>query len=442
MRILIPTIGSAGDVHPYVAVALALKARGHEPVMLTNPYFKPRILAAGVGFWPLGTEEEYLRMIRSPELVKVRQSPSFVFNELLLGTFMQQVEAVREAVRTTRPEAVFMHHICFGAVAACEGLGVPMVQGVLAPLFWLSREEKIAFPTLPVPDAPMFVHTAIRWLMRRVGRWQFDRPINARRKDVGVPPIRDCISRSARGGDGLLARDRLTSASQGIRTLGLWSEHFRPRRDDDPITGTICGFCSWDRPPTTGEQLDAEREVLRWMDSGERPVLITLGSSVSHHGADVYDIAEQACRANGVRTLLLVGGNEQPVPASTDQQIRRVPYVAYSPAMARASMIVHHAGIGTTAATMRSGSPSVILPFVNDEFDNSVRARRLGVAEELRASKLTEGRLAEALRRVLNDRAMNERAAALGAKLRAENGAERAAKEIESFVSTRAAATH
>lgn len=438
MRVLLTTIGTAGDVHPYVAIALALKARGHEVTLLANPYFKERILAAGIGFWPLGTTDGYLRLVKSTKLVTQRESVDFVFNELILGTFMPQVEALREAVRVIRPDVVVNHHICFGVGAACEAMGVCHVQGVLAPLFWLSREERIALPTLPIPDAPWLVHKVLRGLMRVVGRIQFDRPINRLRREVGAPAIRHAFAKLARGGDGLVPGERLERASQGVRTLGLWSEHFRPPRADDPITGTICGFCTWDRPPATDAQREQEQRVLRWMDQDAPPVLVTLGSSVSHHGADVYEVATRACEAIGARAVLLVGGDEGAEPSTQNARVLRVPYVSYGPAMLRAAAIVHHAGVGTAAAAMRSGAPSVIIPFANDEFDNSVRARRLGVAEEICVKRLSVKMLASALERALNDQDMRAKAAALGEQMRQENGAERAAGEIEAFVRGRA----
>jgi rhamnosyltransferase subunit B len=45
------TLGSAGDVHPFIGVGLALKARGHDVRIGTNPHFKARIRAAGLGFY-------------------------------------------------------------------------------------------------------------------------------------------------------------------------------------------------------------------------------------------------------------------------------------------------------------------------------------------------------------------------------------------------------
>lgn len=450
--LLLSTLGSAGDVHPYVAIALALQRRGHHVVVMTNPYFQDRIAAAGLGFWPVGTRDEYLQMVTHPDLVTPRASIRHVLNNLVLGTFRQQADALREASVALRPQLIVNHHICFGISAAAEVLRIPIVHGVLAPLFWLSHHERIIPPVLPY--APAWLHQAMRRVKRAIGPWTLDRPVNRHRADVGAPPIRRtflharggedfrpsvaqasrlCVSSSASDtGETPVPPDRVfrSDSLQPPTILGLWSPHFRAKLPDDPTTSHICGFCTWDRPPTSSAQLDEQREITRWMDDAEPPVLITLGSSVSHHGKDTYTLAARACAKLGTRALLLTG--DTTIPASDlPTGIRAVPYAAYSAVMPRASTIVHHAGIGTLAAAMRAGRPQVILPFANDEFDNTHRARTLNVALEVRPNQRTLKHLCAALDTAINNKPMHTAAQTLGQCMQSESGAERAADAIE-----------
>ncbi len=428
-RILLNTIGSAGDVHPFVAIALALHQRGHEVVILTNPYFKDRILAAGIGFWPLGDADTYRRLIKDPRLIAGSRSPTFVIDELIKPAFEPTIEAIRQVQIAFKPDLIVSHHIAFGAAAASELLHIPHVQCVLAPLFWFSRLEKIALPSLPFPNAPGFIDRALRSFARFVGRHTFDPAINRLRKDVGLPPQRDLISRAARGGDGVAPNERLSHPSKGTPTLALWSPHFRGRLEDDPCTGTICGFATWDRPPTLEADIQGERDIIRWMESGPAPVVVTLGSSVSHHGAEVYRIAADACVRAGKRALLLTGGSTDTSP--WPYHIRAVSYASYSHVMPRGCVTVHHAGIGTLAAAMRAGVPEIIIPFANDEFDNAARAERLGVATVIKRRKLSARTLAAAIGQAAADASMVKRSADLAAAMRDENGAASAAAEIE-----------
>lgn len=429
MRILLTTIGSAGDVHPFVAVGLALKARGHEVTLLTNPYFKERIVGAGIGFWPLGTAEEYLRLIRMADLVNAGASPMFVFDNLIAASFAPTLEAVRTLMPVVRPEVIVSHHISFGAHAAAELLGIPYVQCVLSPLFWFSREERIALPSLPWPNAPRVVDRMLRRVARFMARVRLDPVINRLRRGAGLPPIKNIIFSLARGHNGILRGERLGDGSRGVPTLGMWSPHYRPAMGDDPRTGRICGFATFDRPATSGEQLDAERELVGWMESGPEPVLVTLGSSVSHHGREFYRLAAKACVRAGRRGVLLTGGSE--ALGDLPEGIRAVEYAPYSRVMARAAVVVHHAGIGTLAAVMRSGRPGIIVPFANDEFDNAARAGRLGVSITVSRRRLTVNTLAEAVRRATADAALCDQARLTGALIDGEDGAGHAALEIE-----------
>ena len=104
--------------------------------------------------------------------------------------------------------------------------------------------------------------------------------------------------------------------------------------------------------------------------------------------------------------------------------------VAPKAARAFAQLIVHHAGIGTLAAVMRAGKPSLVLPLANDQFDNAVRLAGRGVASILNVRKASAAAVGREIRKVLEDRVMAREADRLGALVRASNGARRAADAI------------
>lgn len=433
MRVLLSTIGTAGDVHPFIAVGLALKSRGHEVVVLANPHFAGRINGAGLGFWPLGMEAEYLRFVKHADLVSGAGSPMYVLHNLVLPAMAPTMEAIGNIRVAFRPDVVMAHHISLGAGAACERLQIPLALAVLAPLFWLSREEHVVMPTLPMYNPPRWLDRIARRAMRPLGRWSVDRPINRARRAAGLSPVCDAAITVARGGDGLLERERI-GRERATAVLGLWSEHFRAVMKDDPTGGEICGFAVWDRPAQTAEGAAAERETIGWMEQGDPPAVVTLGSSVSHHGSAVYEMASAACARLGRRALLLTGAS-----GATAERTgaRAVEYAPYSRVMPRGCVTVHHGGIGTTAAAMRSGRPQVIIPFANDEFDNAARAERLGAAVRLSRRRLSIERLCGAIGEAATDARMIGAAASLGDRLRGEDGAARAAEALERVARSR-----
>ena len=129
-----------------------------------------------------------------------------------------------------------------------------------------------------------------------------------------------------------------------------------------------------------------------------------------------------------MRAVLLTGAVTQNLPETLPAGVMTAGYVAHSEIFPRASAIVHQGGIGTTAQAMRSGRPMVVVPFAHDQFDNGERVRRLGAAQVIYRSRYNARTAERALREIGS---CEGAAAALGAKVRAEDGAVTAADAIE-----------
>src|SRR4030095_8496147 len=131
LHVLLPTIGSAGDVHPVVALALALKARGHRATVVTNPLFQELIEGEGLGFLPLGTVEQAREAIADPDLWHPRKGFEVVARRAIisaLGEVYRHIE--RNADDST---VVAASGIALGARVAQERLGVPLATVHLQP---------------------------------------------------------------------------------------------------------------------------------------------------------------------------------------------------------------------------------------------------------------------------------------------------------------------
>ena len=86
MRILLIPVGSAGDVHPYVGVGLALKARGHDVSVITSAYFAPLMERVGLRLVPLGTVEQYDAVTAHPDLWDQTRGIQVIAAAVALGT--------------------------------------------------------------------------------------------------------------------------------------------------------------------------------------------------------------------------------------------------------------------------------------------------------------------------------------------------------------------
>jgi len=421
LRILLATLGSAGDTHPYIAIGEELVRRGHSVAMLANPHFEGRIRPCGIEFLPLGKESDFLDVLHDPRLAQQGKSPYLVIQALFNKSVEPSYLAMQEAVRDFRPDVIVRHHILFAAGWVAEQHGIPCATGVLTPSMWFHPDE----PTILRSYLPRSLQRALAGPIRVGGklalRWFIDRPVNRARAGLGLPPIRDVFFRESKGSQ---------------RVLGLWSKHFRPPLEGDPPGSEVCGFSFFDRAGG-----DADRSLApsleRFLSKFEEraPVIFTLGTTIVHHAGDMFDVAIRAAREIRRPIVLLVGskGNAETLRDAPDVCVCE--YAPHSLLMPRGSASIHHAGAGSAAQALRSGRPSVSVPFVNDEFDIAHRMQQLGVSAYLPASRLRSKsavrNLADALWQVTETASFLERARELGGQIRVESGSAAASTSVE-----------
>lgn len=172
-------------------------------------------------------------------------------------------------------------------------------------------------------------------------------------------------------------------------------------------------------------------ELVAFLESGPPPVSIGFGSMSTRDPAGLAEVAVGALRIAGRRGLLVSGwGGLAPSDLPHDVcLVREVPHDWLFPRMAAT---IHHGGAGTTAAGLRAGVPAVVTPLFADQPFWAERVARLGVgARPIPLRKLAVERLATAIRRATNDQGMRERAAALGHRIRQEEGVGQAVALIE-----------
>ncbi|MCC6675874.1 MAG: glycosyltransferase family 1 protein [Phycisphaerales bacterium] len=413
MKILLTTVGSHGDVHPFIAVGAALRARGHEVAVLVQPLFRGQVLDAGLEHIPLGEQAVDLDIIaQNPRMMDgVRGSPAII-RELILPEAPRIFNAVADAIDRHRFDLVLTHHICFGAAWACERKDIPCAAACLAPLAWASRHEPLIGTPVSSPSPPRWWYRSTYHLIPPITRWLYDPAMNRARRELGLAKGRDLMFGEARG---------------GVVNLALWSPHFRGPLPDDPGHGHICGF-TWFDAHRDHDHLSPEIE--RFLSEGEPPILFTLGSTAVYVAGPFYEAAAEACRRLKRRGLLLIGRKQAP-PKHLPPGVRAFTYAPHSEVMPRACANVIHGGIGTTAQALRAGRPVVVVPFAHDQFDNAARAFRLGVSRTLRRSKVNPEAMERTLRALLEDPGHAEQARLLGERLSAEDGAPVAAEHLE-----------
>lgn len=194
-------------------------------------------------------------------------------------------------------------------------------------------------------------------------------------------------------------------------------------RAEDHVTGYwfLDPPADWTPPP----------DLLNFLQAGSPPVYVGFGSMGNRDPAETTDLVLQALSKTGQRAILLTGwGGMQKtdLPASVFM-VDSIPHAWLLP---RVAAVVHHGGAGTTAAGLRAGVPSIVIPFLGDQPFWGRRVHNLGVGPApIPRSKLTVDRLAQAIQEAVTNTAMRQRAAELGSKIQAEDGIANAVELIQ-----------
>src|SRR5512137_1975748 len=116
LKILLPTLGSAGDVHPTIALALALQSHGHRATILTNEFYGDQIRALGINFLPLGTIDEGERILADPRLWNPSKAFSCVAELVMLPNLRRLYQLIEK--HADSHTVVVASGICLGARVA------------------------------------------------------------------------------------------------------------------------------------------------------------------------------------------------------------------------------------------------------------------------------------------------------------------------------------
>ena len=198
-----------------------------------------------------------------------------------------------------------------------------------------------------------------------------------------------------------------------------------------PKNHHVTGFCFLDEASTW----QPPASLADFLSAGPAPVFIGFGSMHNKRPEETADLAIAALRQAGLRGVLMRGwgGMEQ---SNVPDDVLLVDSVPHDWLFPRMRAVVHHGGAGTTAAGLRAGVPSIIIPHFADQPFWARTCYHAGVATRpIPRAHLTAHRLAEALRAVVNDASMRTRAAELGPRISAEGGARRTASTIETYFS-------
>lgn len=418
MQITILAVGSRGDVQPYVALGQGLQAAGFEVRLATHAAFEDFVRAHGLGYAPLvGDPITAMQEPLTQAAMRAGRNP-FTFLRVFLELGLPHLETLNEDIWAAcqGSHAVLFSTLAVGGYHAAKKLGVPPIAMHLQP-----NTRTREFPNLFLPQRLRLgglFNLASHWVAEQAF-WQSVRAPHNRwiGERLGLEP------EPFWGPYGQMQEE-------GMPVLFAFSSTVQPKPADWPENHHVTGYwfleneAGW-RPP---------KDLLDFLEAGTAPIYVGFGSMASGAGEEAAAIVLEALERTGQRGLLLRGWGGLS-PRDLPEGVHLVEAAPHEWLFPRMAAVVHHGGSGTTAAGLRAGAVSILVPHFADQHFWGERVRAIGAGPRaIPRAKLTAPRLAMAIEEALGDEGMQARVAELGEALRAEDGVARAVEIVERHV--------
>jgi rhamnosyltransferase subunit B len=409
VNVLLPTLGSAGDVHPFIALGAALEARGHRATIITTPLFQPLIEAQGLRYIPVGTLEQVRAAIAHPDLWHLRKG-----FEVLAQLFIPAIEEIYRLIErhADADTVVAFSTGAFGARVAQEKLGIPSASIHLQPTVIRSFADQGKFGPIRLSTShpQWFKHGLFRlvdWLV--IDRFM-RRPLNEFRATLGLAPVERVMHRWMHSPQLVIA---------------FFPEWFAPIQPDWPANTHAVGFPMWDQALEPAPLQEAEA----FLSAGAAPVIFTPGSAAATMHRFFRESID-AARQLKLRAMLVTNYPEQ-IPSRLPEGMRVFGYLPFSQVLPRAALLVYHGGVGTLAQGIKAGIPHLVVPNGYDQFDSGWRIEQLGLGRSIPQSRYRARRVAAAIRAILADGPSVEHRRELAARVDGDLAIARACDLIE-----------
>lgn len=419
MNITFIAFGTRGDVQPAIALGQALQAKGHHIRILASSHF--RVWVEQHGLQAAAATVDVQAVMESEggrDWVEHGNNPLRQIQVMKRLLDKGAWPMMTDAWDACRDADVIISSFTSDpyAVALAEKLGAKAISMPLQPALIATRSGAATMHG-PRPNHESALNYWFGRLLLETGPWQLiGAQVNRfRRAVLGLPPQTAAQNVAAR---------------KQMLVVHAYSAHVVPHPPDWPPTYHTTGYWfldetnHWTPPP----------ELVKFLEAGDLPVGLGFGSMTGRDPARVTRLVREAVTRSGRRAVLLAGwarlGGETVSPDIF--LLESAPHAWLYP---RLAAVVHHGGAGTTAAGLRAGQPTVIVPHMADQPFWGSRIHALGVGPPpIPRPRLTAENLGAALHRVATDSAMRQRAVTLGEKIRAEDGVGQAVRLIEAYL--------
>ncbi|GAB4213040.1 MAG: glycosyltransferase [Roseiflexaceae bacterium] len=396
-HIIITTLGTHGDVFPFLQIGQRLRERGHAVSLITHCGYAEQARRSGLDFVALDTPEEHAAYTAdSVRLVDNLHDPAGAEafkRDHITPKIMREYRLI-EQIQRPGESLILARHLTSAtmgdaALLAAERFDLGIAWLALAPTMITSMDVAAALEGAEATASA-----------------------NQRRAELGMPPVGDWMA----------------WAKAVCHTICLWPEWFGTPEAGWPQGLTLTGFVLNDQ--AEGGPIPAD--VQQFLENGPPPVLISGGSGKLLH-PDFYHVSAAACGLLGRRALLVTRFADL-VPRQLPPTIMWTPQLPFASVMPLVDSVIHHGGIGTVARALASGVPQLVLAASTDRPENAMYLQRLGAGEYLLPGRWQPERIAAALQAASQSEAVRTRCRSLVALTRQNDGTEGACDAIEALL--------
>ncbi len=397
-EIVIFTMGTRGDVQPYIYLAKALLKEGYKPVLGTHPCWRDLVSEAGLDFVPIGPdidieyEAAVIRGKTKSPMLSMLKTMQFVFR-IIQNSSGDIYNACKGK------DLVIISHSHMGAAEA-EALNIKTIDVTLQTEM-LPKENIV--PTLKDKVLSALINP------------QVVKPYNKIRKLYDLPPIK--------------SMDQMMSKELNLIPISRYVVEPNP---DWAKKNAVIGY--WFAPE---DDYQPSEELKFFLGKGSKPIILALGamSFESRQEKEKIDIFVKAFEQTGMRAIIQ-GFNKTLTDYRLPESMIRIGSVPHSWLFRQGCCVIHHCGFGTSASSMIYGIPAIPVPHVLDQFAFAEQIYRLKAGvKPIKAKELSTDRLIAAIDELNADYAQIYRNVTdLSKKMQEENGLEKSVQLIRNIV--------
>lgn len=409
MKIGIFTYGSRGDVQPFIALAIALKARGHDVLLGAPENFQTTVESYNISYHKIHGDLEKLMYEPGIQTVLNTGNSFTLLRALQKNADEDSQQVSRDLIAgCEKVDGIITTFIpLFYVASIAEKLRKPLINVIFNPPTTATKEfPNFDLDFLNFPTYNCFSHNLFNFII-----WQvYKKRINQFRQEIGLAKSQKSILKNME--------------ETGVPTIYAISPQLVAKPTDWKNNYSITGFLS------LKETINQENKVFAdWLKNGLKPIYIGFGSIPMPK--KMIDIIQKILQNTNERIVLCKGWSVTD-ELQNSERLFIVDSASHDWLFPQCKLAIFHGGAGTLSNVLKSQIPVIIISIFADQptWGKIVAQKKLGIY--IPAKKITAEKIILTIQQAQTDE-IKSNVGAIGQKIRNENGVENATNEIEKY---------